>query len=97
MKSVDKEPMENGDLYQQIVEMSPDAVFVHVGGKVVFANPAMVRLMGADSAEQLTGMTALDFIHPDLHDRIIRAREDLAGTDQPIDLKNLRMWLSTEK
>jgi PAS domain S-box-containing protein len=51
--------------YRQLVEISPDAIAVHCEGKVVFVNPAMVRLIGAQNAEELLGKSVLEFVHPD--------------------------------
>ena len=51
--------------YRQLVELSPDAIHIHQGGKYVFVNSAALRLFGAESPEQLLGRSVLDFIHPD--------------------------------
>jgi PAS domain S-box-containing protein len=56
---------ESEQRYRQLVEMSPDAIAVHAGGKIVFLNPAAVRLSGAKSAEEMLGKSALDMVHPD--------------------------------
>jgi PAS domain S-box-containing protein len=56
---------ESEQRYRQLVEMSPDAIAVHAGGRIVFLNPAAVRLRGAKSAEELLGKSALDMVHPD--------------------------------
>ncbi|MCA1616722.1 MAG: response regulator, partial [Acidobacteria bacterium] len=38
---------ESEERYQRLVELSPDAIIVHVEGEVVFVNRAGVRLLGA--------------------------------------------------
>lgn len=48
--------------YRQVVELSPDAIVVHSGGKMVFVNSAAVRLFGAHSAEEMVGRPVLDFV-----------------------------------
>lgn len=63
--SVDVKLRESEVFYRHLVELTPDAVVVHSKGKVVFVNPAAVRLIGAESAEQLIGRGVLEFIHPD--------------------------------
>lgn len=51
--------------YHSLVELSPEAIAVHSGGKIVFINTAGARLLGATSPEQLTGKPIMDFLHPD--------------------------------
>ena len=53
------------DRYRSLVDMSPEAILVHVQGRYVFANPAAAELLGAHSPDELVGKPVLDFIHPD--------------------------------
>jgi diguanylate cyclase (GGDEF)-like protein/PAS domain S-box-containing protein len=48
--------------YRRLVERSPDGICVHAGGRVVFVNEAGVRLMLADSSDQLIGRPINDFV-----------------------------------
>ena len=41
---------------------SPDGICVHAGGRVVFVNDAGVRLMLAESSDQLVGRPITDFV-----------------------------------
>ena len=45
--------------YRDLVETSPQAIVVHGGGTVLFANPAAVALFGADSEAGLVGRPVL--------------------------------------
>jgi diguanylate cyclase (GGDEF)-like protein/PAS domain S-box-containing protein len=51
--------------YRRLVDHSPDAIVVHVGGRVMYVNPAGVRWMAADSSDQLVGHVITEFVHPD--------------------------------
>ncbi len=51
--------------YRQLVEISPDANFVHVGSIIKFANPAAARLLGADSPDQLIGRQVSNHVLPE--------------------------------
>lgn len=42
--------------YRELVELSPDAIHVHEEGRIVFVNPAAVKLYGARYAEDLIGL-----------------------------------------
>src|SRR5687767_12126790 len=53
--------------------------------RIVFANPAAVRLFGASDSEQVVGRSALDFFHPESHSLIReRVKRVLAGETAPL-------------
>jgi PAS domain S-box-containing protein len=58
--------------YRSLVESSADAIFVNQGGRIVFVNPALIKMLRADSAEQILGKDLFDILHPDFH---VLARE----------------------
>jgi len=64
---------ESEERYRTLVEDSPMAVIVHSEGKIVYANPAAVKLIGAKSAPELLGKPVMEFVHPDYH-QIVRER-----------------------
>ncbi len=64
-KRVEKSQQESEDRYRNLVELSPDPIFVHSEGKIVFVNSAALRLFGAKTPEEIIGKSALDFVHPD--------------------------------
>jgi two-component system, cell cycle sensor histidine kinase and response regulator CckA len=61
---------ESEERYRRLIELSPDAVFIHAGGKFVFLNPSACKLLGVDRPDELYGREALDFIHPDQRDMV---------------------------
>ncbi|MDC8773114.1 response regulator [Roseateles albus] len=66
--------------YRALVEWSPEALVVHRRGRLIFANPAAVELLGARSAQDLLGRRALELLHPEQHDT---ARASLAAVSVP--------------
>ncbi len=56
---------ESEERYRNLVELSPDAIVVHIRGKVIFINPAGAKLFGAVNPGQLIGKNVMDFVHPD--------------------------------
>jgi PAS domain S-box-containing protein len=56
---------ESEERYRVLVEFSPNSICVHRDGKLLYVNPAGVRLFGATDLAQLVGRSVLDFIHPD--------------------------------
>ena len=51
--------------YRDIFEHSPAGIVIHQEGKVSFLNPAMVRMTGYASAEEVVGRPIMEFVHPD--------------------------------
>lgn len=54
--------------YSSLLNLAPDAIFVHTAGRITFANPATARLLGYDSPEQIVGRHVLDFAPPELRE-----------------------------
>jgi diguanylate cyclase (GGDEF)-like protein/PAS domain S-box-containing protein len=59
--------------YRQIIELSPDAIFVHRKNKFLLVNEACVKQLGMKNAEELLGKDVLPFVHPDYHE-VVMAR-----------------------
>ncbi len=57
--------------YRALVEWSPEAMLVQGGGKVIYANPAAIRILGARTATELMGQAFLDLIHPASHPTVL--------------------------
>ncbi|MFL6573683.1 MAG: EAL domain-containing protein, partial [Burkholderiales bacterium] len=56
--------------YRLLVELAPDAVIVHCGGIIEYANPAAARLFGATSPKRLAGLVLEEFALPDGRERM---------------------------
>jgi diguanylate cyclase (GGDEF)-like protein/PAS domain S-box-containing protein len=50
--------------YRRLVDHSPDAIVVHVGGCLVYGNTTAVRWMAAQSSDQLVGHLLTEFVDP---------------------------------
>ncbi len=53
--------------YRRLVAVSPDAIFVNRGDRIIFVNDQGVRLFGAVKAEEILGKSLFDLFHPDCH------------------------------
>ena len=84
---------ESEDRYRKLVEISPGAVLLHHEGKILYANPAAVRLTGAGSAENLIGKAILDIVAPEYRGAVSsNISRDLDGvTTSPMELRLLRI------
>ena len=72
--------------YRRLVDVAPDLIAVHSDGKIVFMNPAGVRLLGARSAEELIGRPMLDFVHADSRETVVDRVRTMMGRGRPVPL-----------
>ena len=56
---------ESEERYRLLVATSPDAIFLHQDGVIVFANLAGLKLLGATRPEEIIGTPMIDRVHPD--------------------------------
>lgn len=59
---------ESKERYRLMVDLSPSAIAIHSQGRVVFTNPAGLKLIGAACTEDVIGRPILDFVHASYHD-----------------------------
>jgi PAS domain S-box-containing protein len=68
--------------YRTLVDLSPDGIFVRdEENRIVFANQALVRMLGLSSAADLIGKTAFDFVDRSFHE-VVKARVAEVNRDQ---------------
>lgn len=79
--------MESEERFRLLVEISPDLIFIRHKEKIIYANPAAVRITGAANVEELIGRSVLDFARPERREYIkaLMAANDAkpAGTIMP--------------
>ncbi len=80
-KRTEERYQQSEEKFRLLVESSPDAIFVQIGGCFAYVNPAAVQLFGATSAEQLLGRPILERISPD-HREIFRERRRLLTVER---------------
>ncbi|MDG4607149.1 MAG: PAS domain S-box protein, partial [Candidatus Contendobacter sp.] len=59
--------------YRLLLDLSPDAIFVHREGVMVMSNRSALQLFGAEREEQLLGLPWTAWVHPDFHE-IVRVQ-----------------------
>jgi diguanylate cyclase (GGDEF)-like protein/PAS domain S-box-containing protein len=66
--------------YRTLIEWTPEPVAVHRGGKLIYANPAALKMVGAKSPADLIGKSPLELIHPDYHGIVLERMKKTAAT-----------------
>ena len=71
---------ESEERYRRLVELTPDAIYVHSDGEFIFTNNAGIQMLGAAGADEIVGKKIVDFVHPEfrkqVRDRVARMVED---------------------
>lgn len=63
-KRADELLEQSEERYRRLIEVSPLAIFVHRGERIVFVNQQGLALLGASKVEDVIGRSPLDFVHP---------------------------------
>jgi len=92
-KQAEKALRESEDRYRKLVEISPEAVILHRDGKIIYVNPAAIRLFGAGRSDELIGKDILDIVAPASRNSVqATIALDIAGeTTPPMELQILRV------
>ncbi|KDE56397.1 PAS domain S-box protein [Methanoculleus sp. MH98A] len=85
LKQMEAKLRESEEKYRLLVELSAEATLIHRDGKIIFTNPAGMRLLGASRPEEVLGKAILDIVHPDARE-IVEAfsARDLQGEETPL-------------
>jgi diguanylate cyclase (GGDEF)-like protein/PAS domain S-box-containing protein len=81
---------ESEERFRRLVELAPDAILVHQGGTIVYANRQAQVMLGAPSQVDLIGRSIVDIIDPDHHDTVSK-RLRLLAKGEPLPLVEMRL------
>jgi PAS domain S-box-containing protein len=77
---------DHDDQYRRVVELSPDGIFITRDSRIVFVNPAAIRIFGASTADEVLGRSPFEFFHIDQHVHLRdRVSKLLAGRTVPVN------------
>ena len=85
---------ESEERFRTLVDHAPEGIFVQSEGLILFANPAMARLLGAAAPQDLVDTPFLRWFPPEFHDAIrdrIRHQRETGGAVSPMDQECLRL------
>ncbi len=70
--------------YEYLIKNAPLGLLIAKKGIILFANPALARLLGYESEELLLGKHVLEFIHPNYHDTAKKRLKKLDSQEHTI-------------
>jgi PAS domain S-box-containing protein len=85
---------ESENRYRKLLEVMPDAVYVHSDGKIVYTNKAGAKLMGYLEPEEILGKSSNEFLEIDDYNKtLIKQQDDITmrnGYLSPVERKYFR-------
>ncbi len=77
--------------YRRLVDLLPTAVMVQDGARVLYCNPAFIRLVGAASLDDVKARPLFEWVYPD-DQALARARlAELLATGEPLPAVEVRL------
>ncbi|MDF2697910.1 MAG: Sensory box histidine kinase/response regulator, partial [Labilithrix sp.] len=77
--------------FRALIESMPDGVIVHRLGRLVYMSPSARRMLGYELDEDITGMAALDLVHPDDRAKVLERVMAVLGRGGPAPLMEERL------
>ncbi len=69
--------------YRRLIEASPDGIMITRAAQIIYANPALVQLLGGQRAADLEGRAVFDVLAPDYHE-LVKERIGTMGHDHEV-------------
>ena len=85
---------ESESRFRSLVEAAPEGVFVQSEGRIVFANPVFLRMMGATGPDKLIGAGFWPIIAPEWHESVrarIRSQRETGRAAPPQEMEYVRL------
>ncbi len=76
-KNAEEALRESEERYRSLIELSPDAMAVLDGEKVLFANSTAAKIEGLENPDKAIGMPIMELIHPDSRQRLAKLVRDM--------------------
>lgn len=89
-RRIERALRDSGARYRLLIDLSPDAVFVHSGGRFILINQAGARLLGAETPDEIVGRYVMDVVHPDYRVIVSDRMQKTADTGEPSPLLEQR-------
>ncbi len=80
-------PPDGAEIYRHMVALAHDCMCICQGDRIAFINAAGARLLGAPSAEDLTGHSLVEFAHRDYIEVLLGGLSTLAVEAEPVPFK----------
>jgi PAS domain S-box-containing protein len=71
--------------YRTLLEIAPDPIAVHEGGKLTYVNREALRFIGAEDPSQVLGRSVFEFVHPEDRPRVSERIRRMLAEGRPAE------------
>ena len=90
-KQAERALKESEERFRAVVELSPEAILVSIGGKISYANPEAANLFGTEAADALVGILPWNFVHSDDRSVAMQRFGSVLADDTKLPAQELRI------
>lgn len=90
-KHMEEALRESEERYRQLVELSPNGIFIQCGQDFAFLNSAALAIYGAPNPEALIGKPVIDFVHPNYKQVVKERIRQLIKGNKPTSLMEQKL------
>lgn len=93
-KKIEEALLKSEKQFRTLIESAPEAILVQSEGRLVYANPAMLRFVGSSSLDELIGQDVMEGIAPEYHDKVkerIQFQHETGRPAPPMDIEFMRV------
>jgi len=77
--------------YRHVVDLVQEAIWIHIDGLIVFANPSAAKLFGAEAPAALIGRSIFALLHPDDRERAIERTRTVTTEGRSVPIREMRL------
>ncbi len=85
LKRIEKDYSDSEERYKNLSELSPDAILLVMGEKIVFANKASATIFGLDDPQDLVDKNLFSFYHPDSVETAKKRLHEVLAENKTLD------------
>ncbi len=83
---LEEKVFESEERYRRLIELTPEGIIIHKDGKIIFANVAAAKFVGATGQGEIVGKEILEFVHPDYQSKVKDRIRQLVGEGKDIPM-----------
>ena len=89
-KRIEEELRQRQQDFHALVEHAPDGIFIQTRGCFAYVNAALVRLLGAQTPEQLIGRSIVEFLQPTDRALVAERIRHINATQEPLPVTEFK-------
>jgi PAS domain S-box-containing protein len=77
--------------YRHVVDLIQEGIWIHVDGRIVYANPYAVRMFGARSADEMIGRPAMSLLAEEERPRAAERTRQVVERREPLPIAEMKI------